>query len=264
MRILAIDTALGACSACVLDAGDPAPLAIEQTAMERGHAEALMPMIERVMAKVEGGFSSLDRVAVTIGPGSYTGLRVGISAARAIAFAAGIPAIGISTLAASAAPFIGREGGRVVAAAVDAKHGQVWFQAMNAQGKQLVSVRQVNHRDAARAIGAGPVSLVGSAALAVANEAWAIGLDALVGRRRQGAGRDLGGAPRHDRRPGKRPAAPALSQGAGNDAAGPRPAAAALEQDAKSGEPVFSQESCSELLESITFCDSGSIRSESS
>jgi tRNA threonylcarbamoyladenosine biosynthesis protein TsaB len=180
MRILAIDTALGACSACVLDTSDPAPLAIEQTAMERGHAEALMPMIERVMAKVEGGFSSLDRVAVTIGPGSYTGLRVGISAARAIALAAGIPAIGISTLAASAAPFIGREGGRVVAAAVDAKHGQVWFQAMNAQGKQLVSVRQVNHRDAARAIGAGPVSLVGSAALAVANEAWAIGLDALV------------------------------------------------------------------------------------
>lgn len=180
MRILAIDTALGACSACILDSSDPAPLAIEQTAMERGHAEALMPMIERVMAKIEGGFSSLDRVAVTIGPGSYTGLRVGISAARAIALAAGIPAIGISTLAASAAPFIGREGGRVVAAAVDAKHGQVWFQAMNAQGKQLVSVRQVNHRDAARAIGAGPVSLVGSAALAVANEAWAIGLDALV------------------------------------------------------------------------------------
>lgn len=180
MRVLAIDTALGACSACVLDTGARSPIAIEQTAMDRGHAEALMPMIERVMGRTEGGFSSLDRVAVTIGPGSYTGLRVGISAARAIAFAAGIPAVGVSTLAASAAPFIGREGGRVVAAAVDAKHGQVWFQALNAQGKQLVSVRQVNHRDAARAIGAGPVSLVGSAALAVANEAWAIGLDALV------------------------------------------------------------------------------------
>jgi tRNA threonylcarbamoyladenosine biosynthesis protein TsaB len=180
VRILAIDTALGACSACVLDAGEPEPVAIEQTAMDRGHAEALMPMIERVMAATEGGFSSLDRVAVTIGPGSYTGLRVGISAARAIAFAAGIPAVGVSTLAASAAPLIGREGGRVVAAALDARHGQVWFQALNAQGKQLVSVRQVNHRDAARAIGAGPVSLVGSAALAVANEAWAIGLDAIV------------------------------------------------------------------------------------
>jgi tRNA threonylcarbamoyl adenosine modification protein YeaZ len=180
MRILAIDTALGACSACVLEAGATQPVAIEQVGMERGHAEALMPMIERVMGKVEGGFSSLDRVGVTIGPGSYTGLRVGISAARAIAFAAGIPAVGVSTLAATAAPLIGREGGRVIAAALDARHGQVWFQALNAQGKQLVSIRQVNHRDAARAIGAGPVSLVGSAALAVANEAWAIGLDAVV------------------------------------------------------------------------------------
>lgn len=180
MRILAIDTALGACSACVLDAGDPVPVAIEQVAMDRGHAEALMPMIERVIGATPGGFSSLDRVAVTIGPGSYTGLRVGISAARAIAFAAEIPAVGVSTLAASAAPLIGREGGRVIAAALDARHGQVWFQALNSQGKQLVSIRQVGHRDAARAIGAGPVSLVGSAALAVANEAWAIGLDAVI------------------------------------------------------------------------------------
>lgn len=180
MRILAIDTALGACSACVLDLGEPVPLAREQVAMERGHAEALMPLIERVMNGVEGGFSSLDRVAVTVGPGSYTGLRVGISAARAIALAAGIPAVGVTTLAAVAAPLIGREPGRVIAAALDAKHGQVWFQALSSEGKQLVSVRQVNYRDAARAIGAGPVSLVGSAALAVANEAWAIGLDALV------------------------------------------------------------------------------------
>lgn len=180
MRILAIDTALGACSACVVDSSDMQPLAREQVAMDRGHAEALMPMIERVMNAVEGGFSSLDRVAVTIGPGSYTGLRVGISAARAIALAANIPAVGISTLAATAAPLVGRESGRVIAAALDARHGQVWFQALNSDGKQLVSIRQVNHRDAARTIGSGPVSLVGSAALAVANEAWSIGLDAVV------------------------------------------------------------------------------------
>lgn len=180
MRILAIDTALGACSACVLDSGETIPLAGEQIAMDRGHAEALMPMIERVMAAVDGGFSSLDRVAVTIGPGSYTGLRVGVAAARAIAFAAEIPAVGVTTLAATAAPLIGRETGRVIAAALDARHGQVWFQALNGQGRPLVSIRQVSHRDAARAIGAGPVSLVGSAAAAIANEAWAIGLDALV------------------------------------------------------------------------------------
>ena len=173
MRILAIDTALGACSACVLDAGEAHPVAIEQVAMERGHAEALMPLIERVMNAVEGGFSSLDRVAVTVGPGSFTGLRVGISAARGIALAAGKSAIGVTTLAATAAPLVGRESGRVIAAALDAKHGQVWFQALSSEGRPLVSVRQVNYRDAARAIGAGPVSLVGSGAQAVANEAWA-------------------------------------------------------------------------------------------
>ena len=180
MRILAIDTALGACSACVLEGGATEPLAIEQVAMERGHAEALMPLIERVMKAVPGGFSSLGRVAVTVGPGSYTGLRVGVSAARAIALAAKIPAVGVTTLAACAAPLVGRESGRVIAAALDAKHGQVWFQALSSEGRPLVSVRQVNHRDAARAIGAGPVSIVGSAAMAIANEAWAIGLDALV------------------------------------------------------------------------------------
>ena len=57
--------------------------------MERGHAEALVPLIDRVVGAVEGGFPSLDRVAVTIGPGSFTGLRVGIAAARAIGLAAG-------------------------------------------------------------------------------------------------------------------------------------------------------------------------------
>lgn len=180
MRILAIDTALGACSACVLDEGADQPLALESLAMERGHAEALMPLIERVMDQVEGGFSSLDRVAVTVGPGSYTGLRVGVSAARAIAFAADIPAVGVTTVAAVAAPLVGREGGRVIAAALDARHGQVWFQALSSEGRQLVSLRQVGYRDAARAIGSGPVSLAGSGALAVANEAWAIGLDAVV------------------------------------------------------------------------------------
>ena len=164
MRILAIDTALGACSACVLEAGEAEPLAREQLAMDRGHAEALMPLVERVMDGLEGGFASLGRVAVTVGPGSYTGLRVRVSAARAIAFAAGIPAVGVTTVAACAAPLIGREPGRVIAAALDAKHGQVWFQALSSEGKPLVPLRQVSYRDAARAIGAGPVSLVGSAA----------------------------------------------------------------------------------------------------
>ncbi len=63
--------------------------------MQRGHAEALMPLIARVMDGAAVEFKELDRIAVTIGPGSFTGLRVGISAARGIALAAGKPAIGL-------------------------------------------------------------------------------------------------------------------------------------------------------------------------
>ena len=100
MRILAIDTALEACAAAVLDTAQGIVLARESIAMTRGHAEALMPLIERVMVKSDGGFAALDRIAVTVGPGSFTGLRVGIAAARGLALAAGKPAIGLTTLAA--------------------------------------------------------------------------------------------------------------------------------------------------------------------
>ncbi|MFD0938534.1 tRNA (adenosine(37)-N6)-threonylcarbamoyltransferase complex dimerization subunit type 1 TsaB, partial [Methylobacterium trifolii] len=76
MRILAIDTALELCAACVAADDADEPLARESMALARGHAEALLPLVERVMARIEGGFESLDRIAVTVGPGSYTGLRV--------------------------------------------------------------------------------------------------------------------------------------------------------------------------------------------
>ena len=66
--------------------------------MSRGHAEALMPLIARVMDLAEAEFAGLDRIAVTTGPGSFTGLRVGISAARGIALASGKPAVGLTTL----------------------------------------------------------------------------------------------------------------------------------------------------------------------
>src|SRR6202049_2571874 len=104
MRILAIDTALEACAAGVIEMPDRV-LAQESLAMARGHAEALMPLLARVMDQAGIGFDALDRIAVTVGPGSFTGLRVGIAAARGIALATGKPAVGVSTLAALAAPF---------------------------------------------------------------------------------------------------------------------------------------------------------------
>src|ERR687898_1354626 len=138
MRILAIDTALSACAACVMDAGAPEPISYETIVMERGHAEALLPLVDRVVSKAEGGFSGLDRVAVTVGPGSYTGLRVGIAAARAIGLAVAIPVVGVTTLSALLASLVADDNRRVLAAAIDARRGQVYFQAIAAGGRTII------------------------------------------------------------------------------------------------------------------------------
>lgn len=175
MRILAIDTALPAISACVLDEGAESPESIETIAMERGHAEALLPLIDRVVAAAEGGFASLDRVAVTAGPGSFTGLRVGIAAARAIGLACKIPVIGVSTLAALAAPLILEQKPGLTAVAINARHGNVFFAVFGADGRAMLAPRIVPVREAVRSLGAGPVRLAGSGAALLAIEASVAG-----------------------------------------------------------------------------------------
>jgi tRNA threonylcarbamoyladenosine biosynthesis protein TsaB len=179
-RVLAIDTALGACSVCVMEAGRVLPIALDSEEMATGHAEALMPMIERVMKLVDGGFTSLERVAVSIGPGSFTGLRIGIAAARAIGLAAEIPVVGVSTLSAYAAPLINAEESGVIAVGIDARHGAVFFQAFTAAGRTIVLPRVISLKEAGRAIGSGPVKLAGSGAAALAVEAMSLGLKASI------------------------------------------------------------------------------------
>ena len=127
MRVLAIDTALEACSAAVLDT-ENGKVTSESLPMVRGHAEALMPLIARVMKQADMAFSALDRIAVTTGPGSFTGLRVGISAARGIALAAAKPVVGLTTLAAYAAPHIAHDDKTAIAVAIDARHQHVYLQ----------------------------------------------------------------------------------------------------------------------------------------
>jgi tRNA threonylcarbamoyl adenosine modification protein YeaZ len=180
MRILAIDTALPACSACVLDSHAAEPVSSETLPMARGHAEALLPLIERVVAHAEGSFAALDRVAVTVGPGSFTGIRVGLSAARAIAVARRIPVAGVSTLAALAAPLILEGDDRIVVAAIDALHGSVYVTGYGPGGRTILSPRHSPVRDAVRALGAGPLLITGSGAPMLAIEAWSMGLQAEV------------------------------------------------------------------------------------
>ena len=184
MKILAIDTALPAVSSCVLTEGATEPEAQETLGMERGHAEALIPLIDRVLGGVEGGYASIDRVAVTVGPGSFTGLRVGIAAARAIALAWGVPAVGVSTLAALAAPLILEEQPGKVVVAVDARHGHVFFAAFHGDGRIFVMPRFATKEEAVRELGEGLLRLAGSGAPILAIEAWSRGIAAeIVGDR---------------------------------------------------------------------------------
>ena len=168
MRVLAIDTALGACAAAVLDSQAGAILAAESIGMMRGHAEAVMPLIARVMDAARCEFVELNRIAVTVGPGSFTGLRVGISAARGIALAAAKPAIGLSTLSALAAPHVAARTGDTIIAAIDARNEQVYFQVFAPNGVTVVTPLLDRVRAAVRAVPVGPTVITGSGALLVA------------------------------------------------------------------------------------------------
>src|SRR6478752_10890596 len=168
MRVLAIDTALEACSAAVFDTDRGGITASESIAMARGHAEAVMPLIARVMDLAEIEFANLDRVAVTTGPGSFTGLRVGIAAARGIALAAGKPAIGLSTLAAFAAPLIAADDTLPVVVAIDARHDHVYLQVFGPGGRTLVAPRIAPLREALRVSSTGMPRVTGTAAAKLA------------------------------------------------------------------------------------------------
>ncbi|ADZ72734.1 tRNA (adenosine(37)-N6)-threonylcarbamoyltransferase complex dimerization subunit type 1 TsaB [Polymorphum gilvum] len=165
MRVLAIDTALANCAAAVL--GGSAPLVSRSETIGRGHAERLMTMIGDVMAESSTAFSDLDRIVVTTGPGSFTGLRVGLSVARGFGLVLGKPVIGITTLAAIAAGLAAEAYGRPLVVALEARNGEAYVQAFNAAGQPAdePAVRQIADLAASLPDGA---CLAGSAARDVA------------------------------------------------------------------------------------------------
>jgi len=169
MLILAIDTTLDACAAAVLDTGTSQLIAIESQAMKRGHAEALMPLIARVMKESGVPFAALDRIAVTTGPGSFTGLRVGLSAARGIGLAAGKPVVGLTTLSAYAAPIVSESGEPPVISAIDARHDHVYLQVVSGNGGSLIQPKVASIEEALSAARFGAPYLVGNAARILAD-----------------------------------------------------------------------------------------------
>jgi len=162
MIVLALDTALDACSVAIVR-GDTV-LADLSERMHRGQAERLAPMAREATAAAGVGFSELDRVAVTTGPGSFTGVRVGLSFARALALALGKPCVGVSTLEALAS----QDGEEGLRAALIETPGAAYC-ALYENGAPLVAPRGVAHGEheavLSEAAGGGAYTLTGPNAI---------------------------------------------------------------------------------------------------
>ena len=135
--ILVIDTSGPECAAGIYDSGKGVLVASKSETLGKGHAERLIPMIDEVFSDAGLTLKDMTRIGVTIGPGSFTGIRVGVAAARGLALALGIEAVGVTTLAVLAA--IHRETGadQPVFVAMDAKRGEVYAQVFAADGAVL-------------------------------------------------------------------------------------------------------------------------------
>ena len=183
MNTLAFDTCFGACSVAatwrVPSAGVAGASRFER--LVRGHAERLLPMIAEAMAEAPFDFAGLERIVVTTGPGTFTGQRIGIAAARALALATDAPVASLSSLAVmahAAAAELGAEvAGKGLAVAVDARRGEIYFQQFAAPDwAPLAEPSLTTPEAAARLLDSSGMVAVGSGAEALAASARLLGV----------------------------------------------------------------------------------------
>lgn len=160
MKILSIDTAMAACSAAIVDTDASQPVAQAWAAMERGHAEALPPMVAEVMRASGLSLSAVDRIAVTTGPGTFTGVRIGLAFARGLGLARGILVIGIDSLSAIAA---NEPAGAPLLVACDARNDEIYAALFDARRLLLIPPHVTTARAAAESLPPG-AHVTGSAA----------------------------------------------------------------------------------------------------
>lgn len=167
MNILGFDTAGSACSVALLH--DDVVVASRFEAMARGHAEALMPMVVEVLAEAATDFAKLDALAVTVGPGSFTGLRVGLATARGLSLAQDLPVVGATTLETVAfGVFCPDDGadrdGMHVMSAMDTRREDVYVQTFSAATRAVSKARAVMPEDIKAMAPRGPLVIAGDAA----------------------------------------------------------------------------------------------------
>nr|WP_068429747.1 tRNA (adenosine(37)-N6)-threonylcarbamoyltransferase complex dimerization subunit type 1 TsaB [Magnetospirillum sp. XM-1] len=162
MIVLAMDSSTSACSAALWSEGRV--LARRLSPMARGQSEALMPMVAEVMGEAGLTFADLGLLAVTVGPGAFTGLRIGLAAARGLALASGKPLAGVATPLAVAAGIAGQERqGRNLLVAIESRRDEKWMQLFDAELNPLSDIRALLPAQAVE-LATGPVVVAGDAA----------------------------------------------------------------------------------------------------
>lgn len=200
--LLAIDTSAASCAACLYDTAAGRELAREVLEIGKGHAEHLLGVIERTLSLAGRDFPDIDRIVVGIGPGSFTGIRVGVSAARGLSLALGVPAVGVASLEALAAEALPLSGGAPVLVALDAGRGGIHAAIYRSGGNELAGPWLSSPADAARAARRYDAVLAGSAAAVVAAEAdGALTIGAMAAAADIATYARLGGARASGRRP---------------------------------------------------------------
>ncbi|TDI65023.1 MAG: tRNA (adenosine(37)-N6)-threonylcarbamoyltransferase complex dimerization subunit type 1 TsaB [Alphaproteobacteria bacterium] len=171
MKVLGFDTAMAACSAAIWCDGNIA--AYRLVPQPRGHAETIMPMIADICLEAGIAVSELDRIGVTIGPGTFTGQRVGLAAARAMVLGTKVGIVGVTTLRALAAG-VQPDSAPLIASLIDARRGEVYAQVFDRQLSPVMPPQVLTPERAARALtacaeGGNDLVLVGTGALLVAD-----------------------------------------------------------------------------------------------
>ncbi len=171
--ILAIDCSASLCAACVYDENAGRELGRKVLDLGKGHAEHLMAVIEEALEKSGKTYADLAAIAVSVGPGSFTGLRVGVATARGLALALKVPAIGVTTLEALAAEARQVYPDRPVLATLDGGRGEIYAALYDELAVLRYGPAAITLEEAATMVTAQPVTpvLVGTAAARVAEAA---------------------------------------------------------------------------------------------
>ncbi len=186
MRVLGIETATMVCGAAVTEKGRV--VAECQVEARNVHAERLMSLVEQALASAGAGLDAVDAIAVSEGPGSFTGLRVGVSVAKGLAYATGKPLVGVPTLGALAQQAVRASAvppGKVIVPLLDARRGEVYYQLFSHENGAAIPIgepRAAEISEVVALLAEHPAVLTGEAAGTVQRMGPAGGASVQAGR----------------------------------------------------------------------------------